>query len=66
MSERSPYQLIDASGEPVGYATWDQVSESLSASPEGWIAVDGSLDCYVEGNEAEMRAAFLAWSDSVG
>jgi hypothetical protein len=61
MSERSPYPLIDASGEAVGYATWQQVDESLAASPEGWIAVDGSPDCYVEGNEAEMRAAYEEW-----
>jgi hypothetical protein len=61
MTERSPYPLIDASGEAVGYATWAQVDESLAASPEGWIAVDGSLDCFVEGNEAEMRAAYAAW-----
>jgi hypothetical protein len=66
MSALSPYPLIDASGEAVGYATWEQVGESLSASPEGWIAVDGSLDCYVEGEEQSLRAAFLAWSDSVG
>lgn len=61
MSERSPYPLIDARGEAVGYATWQQVDESLSASPEGWIAVDNSLDCYVEGDESEIRAAYDAW-----
>jgi hypothetical protein len=66
MSALSPYHLVDSSGDYAGLATWGQVGESLSASPEGWIAVDGSLDCFVEGNEAEMRAAFLAWSDSVG
>jgi hypothetical protein len=66
MSARSPYHLVDSAGDYAGLATWDQVSESLAASPEGWIAVDGSLDCYVEGEEQALRAAFLAWSDSVG
>lgn len=60
----SPFRLIDASGEAVGYATWEQVDESLAATPEGWIEVDGELDCYVEGNENEMRAAYEAWLNS--
>jgi hypothetical protein len=66
MSALSPYHLVDSAGDYAGLATWDQVSESLAASPEGWIAVEGSLDCYVEGNESEILAAFLAWSDSAG
>ena len=60
----SPYYLVDASGEPVGFATWEQVDASLSAGPEGWIEVDGELDCYVDGDEFEMRAAYAKWLNS--
>jgi len=63
-AELSPFHLIDAAGDAAGLATWTQVSESLAAGPEGWIAVAGGLDCYVEGNESEMRAAFDAWCAS--
>lgn len=61
MSALSPYHLVDSAGDYAGLATWEQVSESLAASPEGWIAVDDSLDCYVEGDESEIRAAYDAW-----
>jgi hypothetical protein len=57
----SPFHLVDAAGDDAGLATWEQLGDSLAASPEGWISVDGSLDCYVDGNEAEMRAAYYAW-----
>jgi hypothetical protein len=60
----SPFHLVDAAGDDAGLATWEQVGESLSASPEGWIEVEGSPDCYVDGNEGEMRAAYDAWLNS--
>lgn len=59
--ETSPFWLVDAHGDYVALATWGQVEESLSAGPEGWIAVRGQADCYVDGNEAELRAAWEAW-----
>ena len=61
----SPFWLVDARGDCIGLATWDQVSESLAASPEGWIEVEGHpRDAYVEGNEETIRAAFDAWCAS--
>ena len=57
----SPFRLIDSAGDYAGLATWHQVGESLAASPEGWIAIPGRADCYVEGSETELRTAWEAW-----
>lgn len=55
----SNFWLVDEAGNYAGLATWQQVAESLEASPEGWI-MSGTLRCYVEGDEFAMRAALAA------
>jgi len=59
------YWLIDAAGDYVALATWEQLRESLNASPEGWIEHDSGRHVYADGNEAEMRSALAAYEAQV-
>lgn len=48
-SEGNGFSLINSAGDFAGLATWEQLRESLNASPEGWISHSSGLDVYVEG-----------------
>lgn len=61
-ANNSEFWLVDARGDYVDLATWEQVGESLACGPEGWIDVGGLRHVYVEGDEAELRAAYAAWA----
>lgn len=54
------FRLIDREHVYVAFATWDQMRESLAASPEGWIK-GPVMDCYVEGNPDEMAKCIAAY-----
>lgn len=58
----SSWSLIDSSGADAGFATWEQLEESLCAGAEGWIAGPDGLDVYAEGDVLSMRAALKAFS----
>ena len=58
----SSWELIDASGASVGFATWEQLEESLCAGEEGWIEGPDGLDIYADGNVDRMRFALKAFS----
>lgn len=59
-SNGNGFWLINSAGDYIGLATWDNVRDSLAASPEGWIAHE-SGDVYVDGNESHMRAVLAAY-----
>lgn len=58
----SSWHLIDSAGDHAGFATWEQLEESLCAGEEGWISGPDALDVYAEGNVENMRAALKAFS----
>ena len=58
----SSWSLIDASGADAGFATWEQLEESLCAGEEGWIEGPDGLDVYADGNVDRMRSALKAFS----
>lgn len=58
----SSWSLIDASGADAGFATWEQLEESLCAGEEGWIEGPDGLDIYADGNVDRMRSALKAFS----
>ena len=58
----SSWSLIDASGADAGFATWEQLEESLCAGEEGWIEGPDGLDIYADGNVDRMRFALKAFS----
>ena len=60
-SQGNAFSLINSAGDFAGFATWEQLRESLNASAEGWISHTSGLDVYVEGNVDEMRSILAAY-----
>ena len=60
-SNGNAFSLTDSAGDFAGFATWEQLRDTLDASPEGWISHSSGLSVYVDGNEDEMRSLLAAY-----
>jgi hypothetical protein len=60
-SDGNAFSLINSAGDFAGLATWEQLRDSIDASPLGWISHSSGLSVYVDGNEDEMRSLLAAY-----